>query len=120
MIEVGQTVWVVSKGHRNRDPETINERIVASVGRKYFTLQGNHVGRKYRLDTLQEVSEFGSPSRVYTSLTEIFDKQERESLEGEIRSAFRCYGKTKFTLQQLRDVALTLELTAHGHKTEKG
>ena len=116
MIEVGQTVWVVSQGHRNRDPETIDERIVASVGRKYFTLQGDHGGRKYHLDTLRMVSEYARPPRVYTSLTEILDKRERESLEGKIRAAFGSYGTTKFTLQQLREVALTLELTAPAQK----
>jgi len=118
MIEVGQKVWVVSQGRRNRDPETIDERIVASVGRKYFTL--NDSESKYHLDSMRMVSQYANESRVYTSLTEILDKRERKKLEGRIRAAFGAYGTTKYTIEQLREVALTLELTAHGQNTEKG
>jgi hypothetical protein len=110
MIEVGQKVWVVHSKHPIRDNGEIKERTVETVGRKYFTLQGDHRGTKYNLDTLQMVSDYGSATRVYTSLTEILDKRERESLEVKIRQAFSSYGATKFTLDQLREVALTLEL----------
>jgi hypothetical protein len=110
MIQIGQKVWVVHSKHVIRDNGEIKERTVETVGRKYFTLHGDHRGTKYHLDTLRMVSDYGSAPRVYTSLTEILDKREREKLETEIRQAFTSYGATKFTIDQLREVALTLGL----------
>lgn len=105
MIQVGQTVWVESYGRGGG----VEERVIASVGKKYFTLVGDHKMDRYHIDTMTMESQYSGAPKAHLTLKEILDRREKFALADKIRNAFSGYGEPKYTLEQLREVALILK-----------
>lgn len=75
-LEAGQKIWG-KEAHRYS--KEIEEYTVKSVGRKYFSIVENP-HRKFDIETLREVVDFGSPTRVYLSLEEYQDTLEKGNI----------------------------------------
>ena len=110
---VGQTLYRLLMNNRARrgiKPE-LTPVLVTSVGRKYFTAKskdGYQFETKFHLSNGFEASDYSPGYRVYESEQEYLDDVELERLANNLREAFSGYGKTKFTLEQLRAVAAIL------------
>ncbi len=111
MITKGQKVWVVTYHHRNNVP-SIEETLVKSVGRKYFTIEGDKYS-KFHLDTMRIVTNYSPSTYVYTDIQVFLDKQEREKIGNEVRKIIGSYSiPAQITLDQLRRIKSILDETA--------
>ena len=103
-IVKGQKVWLVRS---NRSDTIIKEVVVASVGRKYITIDEDWMhGVRFHLDTLRIVTRYSSSGRLYLDIQEYHDEIECSKLTDEIRKHFSTtWGKTKLSLDALRKIS---------------
>lgn len=82
-IKKGQTVWfIVNRGRKT----SLQEGIVSSSGKKYITVDEQY---KFHTDTLQEVTDYGSPGNLYTDKQEYLDQRELNNVNLILRTYFR-------------------------------
>lgn len=99
-MKVGQTVYIVATDPRNKG---IKEAVVTKVGRKYFEVNPEWLG-KYVLKTMmQHIPNYTGRYQAYESLQAISDEKEFYHLGGEIRK-----GDYEMTLEQAREIARIL------------
>jgi hypothetical protein len=108
-MQIGQTVYLRPTGNtlRSRGSE-IEEQIIKTVGRKYITTwdgYNEYTERQFHIDTLREKTEYCVNWVLFFSKQDILDEDETNALHGEIRQAFNGYGKSIFSLDQLRRIA---------------
>lgn len=109
---VGQKVVVIPMGNelrRYRDMETpLLESVVAKVGPKYVTLEGNRFGKFYK-DTGRQVSDICSNFQIYATAQEYKDVVERkERMRWAIKQLEQNPMQAKITLDQLRQICAIL------------
>lgn len=102
-VTIGQTVFVVEKDYRGATKGEPKEFTVASVGRKYFTINNYHK-IKFSLDTGLEHTELNYKDKAYESLNEILEEREYGQLRDNIRTVFNGFGKLNLSLEQLRKI----------------
>jgi hypothetical protein len=95
MLSIGQTIYYSERGK-------ICEKTISRVGKKYFYVDGFR--NQFYIDNLREKTKFGCGSRVYLSAQEIIDEKESEVLHRKIMVYFQGFGRSKFTLDQLRAI----------------
>lgn len=100
---VGQEVWVM--GGSKYDTE-LKKRAVTKVGRKYVTLSS---GKKYDVESHQEVRESGENGYLYLSEQEYEDEQELAKNKTEIASYLSFFTAKAMTVEQSRAILAILE-----------
>lgn len=104
-IEVGQKVWLVEFNRRaGREPHEPLEATVKKVGRKYFELENNWMGRFHVSTLLHDGGGYSPRARVYLNIQEYIDQKEASDLYSELRQHFTNYDSKKLTLDQLRKI----------------
>lgn len=82
-LTVGQEVFVQYTGYNRRGTKTITENKIATIGKKYFTLEG-YVGYhniRFHIDTLKHDSKKSSSEyQVWLSLEEYNAEATRKAL----------------------------------------
>lgn len=99
---VGQEVWVTSC--REHDSE-LRKEIVSKVGRKYVTV----AGRKYDIDTHEEVRDVGEEGYLYLSESAYFDEIELSDNKDAIHFYFNPWSSHQMTLEQSRAILAILK-----------
>ena len=111
---LGQTLYRLPIGNRARRgvEHELTPVVVCSVGRKYFSVKEPDSRypneTKHHIDTGFEVSDYSSTYQIYYSEQEYLDECESKRLNNALREAFQYYGKSNFTLDQLRAVSAIL------------
>lgn len=108
-MEVGDKVFLKAVGNnaRGRKEVLIEEYEIMKIGRKYFEVSNDsrYKSLKFNLeDNRQENRGYIADWDLYFSRQEILDEEEIEKLHWDIKTAFNGYGKSKFTLDQLRRI----------------
>lgn len=78
---------------------------IVSVGRKYFEVGEEKGGRfniKFHIEDNRQFTDYMSDWEIYFSVQKIYDQEESEKIESELRMKFRSWGKTDLSLDQLR------------------
>lgn len=99
---INQKVFLLQANHRGGFYDHLQAVTVSKVGRIYFELK--EFSMKFRIDDLQESCEFGGRSKVYLNSYDFLDEKECEILERKIRDKMKQYGRTKYTLKDLKAV----------------
>jgi hypothetical protein len=106
-LEVGQQVFLKAVGNnaRGRKEVFIREETISKVGRKYFEVGNGYRPLKFHIEDLsQEMGGYIADWTLYLSKQDILDEDESNDLHSDIRTAFSGYGKSKYTLEQLRKI----------------
>lgn len=110
MINVGTPVFLkpVNDAARYGRKEVL-EKTVLKKGRKYFYVgnTGETESRrmiKFSLESMIQVTDYSADWELYLSTQEILDKEEKQKLMFDIRSAFDRWSSVDLTLDQLRRV----------------
>lgn len=103
-LEVGQTVYVKPIGNAARRSTKIITCKISKVGRKYFELDLNWMGRFEIESMTQDNGDYISNYACYLSLQEIEDEKELNELYKDIGSCFNSFSAKNYSLKQLRAV----------------
>ena len=104
---VGETVYLKTVGNAARGGVSIKETRIVSVGRKYFEVGEEKGGRfniKFHLEDNRQFTDYSADWEIYFSRQEIYDEEESEKIESELRMKFGSWGKTDLSLDQLRRI----------------
>lgn len=101
-IKVGQKVWI--KEAYPGAESNLKEAIVSKVGRKYFELEKQYY-TKFDIEKLIEAGHSNYKSKIYLSPNDYYEEIEHLKLSQEIRKSFSPFGKSQYTLSQLRQIA---------------
>lgn len=112
-FKVGQTVYVLGDGGRERNKCLVTAAEVVKVGRKYVTISGSW-GMQFKETStsrpyLVEVKEYGAPRLLFPSSEALDEYREREELKMWVRMASDWGKIDRYTLAQLRAVKKILE-----------
>lgn len=103
-LHVGQKVWVVSFKQRRNDTESIEEKTVSKVGKKYFELSDSYFGRFY-IDTLMhDAGQYSSRYQVFLDIEKYNSEVEADRLIAKIRKYFDWFNQIKLSLDQLKQI----------------
>ena len=82
---VGQTVWIVNCGGGRRNLESPQETKIASVAKKYFTVEGRY--KRFHIQTLKEdAGQYTPDLRVVLDLETYEQEKELNRIWAEIRA----------------------------------
>lgn len=105
--KIGQILFSLNVGNaaRRGEPQSLTPVTVVSVGRKYFECKedGYNFTRKYHLENWRHASESSPTSKLYLTEEEWENEKLQSELSYKIYSSFE-YGRSKFTLEQLKQV----------------
>jgi hypothetical protein len=101
-FQVGQKIYTIKKVNGN---SLISALEITKVGNKYLQT-GNGRGRKFFIEDLKEVKDFGRISHAYFSEEEIHVILEKNDLINEISKKFYHlnFNKYNYSLDQLRKI----------------
>ncbi len=110
---VGQTVFVMGDGRRERNKYDTTVAEVVKVGRKYVTISGSR-GTQFKETSasrpyLIENAEYGTPQMLFPSREAADEYREREELKTWVRTAAGWDKIDRYTLTQLKAVKTILE-----------
>ena len=96
-FKIGQEVFKITPYSRSR----LTRCGITKVGRKYIEVDDRI---KFHIDTLQEKTDYGVPSRLYLSEKDYRDKLEKDKLRREIAKKLGEQRASKLDLQTLRNI----------------
>lgn len=107
-FKIGQSVFVMGDGYRERDKYFITEAEVVKVGRKYVTISGawgaqfkeTSASRAYLIERV----ECGIPRLLFQTKEAADEYREREELKAWVRVAAGWDKIGRYSLEQLRAV----------------
>jgi len=106
-MKVGQNIFIKTQGNAARyGGSEIIETTVTKLGRKYFEVDALP-RTKFEIETMRE-TDYSTDYIAYESKVVIEEELEKIALETEIRKAFDRYGKTPYTVDQLRRINAVL------------
>lgn len=108
---VGQKVWVKSSNFWKKYKEPF-EATVSKVGNKFFQIE-ELKNERFFLDTFRQETVTNYESRIYLTLQEILDEDEKENLCSELYRFFNTSGNLKkidvAALRLIRKITLIVE-----------
>lgn len=105
-LKVGQTVYLEPLANAARKNNEIQEAIVQSVGKKYFTANG----MKFNLDDgIHNAGNYVSEYKAYESVQEIEEKRLADYLHKKIKDSFGAF-KATHTLSELKQIAEIIKI----------
>jgi hypothetical protein len=106
-IIVGQTVYVKAihnAARYKKQEELIEEAIVETVGRKWFTLKGYYQDRFSLENGYHDGGVYASQFIVYEDRQTILDEIEIQEKCQYIGSRFACYSNPGMSIEQIRRI----------------
>ncbi len=100
-IKVGQIIY-------KRASEGIKEETVEKVGKKFFYTGKGYNESKYKLCDLTEVL-YNGYNQAYLNKQLLKDEMDESRINDKVRGTFRDYGKSKYTVDQLRRIEKILD-----------
>jgi hypothetical protein len=97
------------KLYQDKDGEIIEVEI-NKVGRKYFTLKNYYSRRKFYIESLRKVTQYGNEgSHFYLSKQEIIDEKEWNECSSILRNFFDRYvSPKKISLDKMKKIIETI------------
>ncbi len=106
-LRVGQAVYMREGDFFRAKNPRLQEGVIVTVGRKYYTVESYGRKRQFNKDTLLEETKYGCGVRLFTSTQDISDLDETGELVRRLQKEFDY--NCKLPLDKLRRIMAVIE-----------
>lgn len=110
-IKIGQTIYIKSSSNYKEGQRDIKIATISKIGSKYFQIMESYKGyNEFSLETGLMKTNTNYRYKAYLTIKEIEDLEEHLILSRKIKREFDSFGNSKYSLEQLREIAKIINL----------